>query len=136
VICWHRIDKLEFGIQKAHPVHETVRLKSGGITIFLEDDPDKINAARAKWNTTQIYKVDYQTPAKKAYKLLECARKSPACAPHTEMLQNSSCKLALKNLPQEVYELKWNVVAVDGSTAQVATHQRHRAEWGQSTQLV
>jgi hypothetical protein len=28
------------------------------------------------------------------------------------------------------------VVAVDGSTAQVATHQRHRAEWRQSTQLV
>jgi uncharacterized protein (TIGR01627 family) len=89
-------------------------INSGGTTIFLEDDPDKISAARAKSNTTQIYKIDYQTPAKKAYKLLEHARKSPACAPNPEMLQNSSCKLALKNLPREVYELEWNVVVVDG----------------------
>lgn len=89
-------------------------INSGGTTIFLEDDPDKISAARAKSNTTQIYKIDHQTPAKKAYKLLEHARKSPACAPNPEMLQNSSCKLALKNLPHEVYELEWNVVVVDG----------------------
>lgn len=89
-------------------------INSGGTTILLEDDPDKISAARAKSNTTQIYKIDYQTPAKKAYKLLEHARKSPACAPNPEMLQNSSCKLALKNLPREVYELEWNVVVVDG----------------------
>lgn len=89
-------------------------INSGGTTIFLEDDPDKISAAREKSNSTQIYKIDHQTPAKKAYKLLEHARKSPACAPNPEMLQNSSCKLALKNLPHEVYEIKWNVVVVDG----------------------
>ena len=42
-------------------------INTGGIANFLEDDPDKINAARAKSNTTQIDKVDYQTLAKKAY---------------------------------------------------------------------
>lgn len=89
-------------------------INSGGITIFIEDDPDKISAIKAKSNTTRIYKIDYQKPAKKAYELLKHARKSPACAPNSGMLQNSTCKLALKNLPQEVYKIKWDVVVVDG----------------------
>ncbi|KAF2302655.1 hypothetical protein P3X46_023520 [Hevea brasiliensis] len=89
-------------------------INSGGITVLLEDNPDRISAIRAKSNSTQIYKVDYHIPAKKAYKLLKHARKSPACAPSAGRLQNSTCKLALTNLPQEVYKQKWDVVVVDG----------------------
>ncbi|XWS47803.1 hypothetical protein CRYUN_Cryun13aG0016700 [Craigia yunnanensis] len=58
--------------------------------------------------------VKYQVPAKKAYKLLKHARGNPACAPNTSLLQQSTCKLALRNLPEEVYQLKWDVVVVDG----------------------
>lgn len=57
--------------------------------------------------------MDYQIPAKEAYKLLKHARENPDCAPSSK-LQLSKCQLALKNLPQEVYELKWDLVVVDG----------------------
>ncbi|KAJ4825128.1 hypothetical protein Tsubulata_041333 [Turnera subulata] len=89
-------------------------INSGGITIFLEDDLVKISAVQAKYNTSRIYKVDYQAPSKKAYNLLKYARKSPACAPRLRKLQRSKCKLALRDLPEEVYDLKWDVVVVDG----------------------
>lgn len=89
-------------------------INSEGITVLLEDNPDRISATRAKSNNTRIYQVDYHLPAKKAFKLLKHARKSPACAPSLGRLQNSTCKLALTNLPQEVYKQKWDVVVVDG----------------------
>lgn len=106
---------LIFGFQ---PQYLTLSsMNSAGTTIFLEDDSDKINKARMNSNTAKIYKVEYNTPAKEAYKLLKHARKNTACAPtNPRMLQKSKCKLALKNLPEEVYEKKWNVLVVDGPT--------------------
>ncbi|EEF51781.1 glucuronoxylan 4-O-methyltransferase 1 [Ricinus communis] len=89
-------------------------INSGGTTIFLEDDPDRISSIRAKSNSTLIYKFDYHVPAKKAYNLLKHARESQDCAPSSGRLQNSTCKLALTNLPGEVYQQKWDVVVVDG----------------------
>ncbi|KAH1131380.1 hypothetical protein J1N35_002758 [Gossypium stocksii] len=77
-------------------------------------DPYKISLNKADSKGTWVYKVKYQVPAKKAYKLLKHARENPVCAPSTSLLQQSSCKLALRNLPQEVYQLKWDVVVVDG----------------------
>ncbi|KAL6182633.1 hypothetical protein ACLB2K_044048 [Fragaria x ananassa] len=89
-------------------------INAGGTTIFLEDDATKISAMTSDSNTTRIYKVDYKVPAKEAYNLLRHARETPVCAPSSKQLQVSECRLALKNLPQEVYELKWDVVVVDG----------------------
>ncbi|KAL1141606.1 hypothetical protein V6Z11_A11G040900 [Gossypium hirsutum] len=90
------------------------KLVTRGITVFLEDDPLKINEIKADFNGTRIYNVKYQIPAKKAYNLLKHARKNPACSPTTNLLNQSSCKLALRNLPEDVYKLKWDVVVVDG----------------------
>ncbi|TQE12945.1 hypothetical protein C1H46_001591 [Malus baccata] len=87
-------------------------INTGGTTVFLEDDQNKISTLKPNSNTTRVYKVDYQIPAKEAYKLLQHARGNPDCKP--KLLQQSKCQLALKNLPQEVYELKWDVVVVDG----------------------
>ncbi|XP_044494164.1 glucuronoxylan 4-O-methyltransferase 1-like [Mangifera indica] len=89
-------------------------INAGGITIFLEDDSNKIRAIKSKSKRTEIYKVEYSIPAKDAYKLLKYARQKPACAPRSGPLQVSKCKLALKNLPQEAYKHKWDVVVVDG----------------------
>ncbi|KAH7578576.1 hypothetical protein ACOSP7_000094 [Xanthoceras sorbifolium] len=103
---------LIFGLEPQYL--ELSEINAGGITIFLEDDADKISAIKRKSNRTQIYKVEYQRPAKDAYKLLKHARKNPACAPRSRLLQASKCKLALTYLPQEVYKHKWDVVVVDG----------------------
>ena len=104
---------LFFGLE-----HEYLSLSSindGGTTIFLEDDPSKVlNMNQTDSNTTRIYKVEYWVPAKDAYKLLKHSRKNMACANISGQLQSSTCRLALRNLPQEVYELTWDVVVVDG----------------------
>ncbi|XP_065873034.1 glucuronoxylan 4-O-methyltransferase 1 [Euphorbia lathyris] len=89
-------------------------INSGGISVFLEDNTDRISKIRAKSNNTRIYKVNYQVPAKDAYELLNHARKDPSCSPSSTRLQNSTCKLALTSLPEEVYQQKWDVVVVDG----------------------
>ncbi|XWS60263.1 hypothetical protein CRYUN_Cryun07bG0021400 [Craigia yunnanensis] len=102
---------LVFGLQSQYLNLSSIN--AGGITLFLEDDPYKISV-KADYNGTRIYKVNYQIPAKKAYKLLKHARGNPSCAPSTSLLQQSTCKLALRNLPQEVYQLRWDVVVVDG----------------------
>ncbi|XP_007037988.2 PREDICTED: glucuronoxylan 4-O-methyltransferase 1 [Theobroma cacao] len=103
---------LVFGLQSQYLNLSSIN--AGGVTLFLEDDPYKISEIKADSNGTRIHKVKYQVPAKKAYSLLKHARGNPACAPSTSLLQQSTCKLALRNLPKEVYQLKWDVVVVDG----------------------
>ncbi|CAN6578579.1 unnamed protein product [Malus baccata var. baccata] len=103
---------LIFGLEPQHISLSSIN--AGGITVFLEDDQKKISTLKPNSNTTRVYKVDYQIPAKEAYRLLKHAREHPDCAPSSKLLQRSKCQLALKNLPQEVYQLKWDVVVVDG----------------------
>ncbi|KAK9108497.1 hypothetical protein Syun_024508 [Stephania yunnanensis] len=97
--------------------HQSLQLSSlnaGGTTIFLEDDPEKINAIGPNYTNTRAYKVEYHKAARDAYKLLEHARANPFCSPQGGLHQQSRCRLALENLPKEVYELKWDIVLVDG----------------------
>lgn len=51
---------------------------------------------------------------KEAYELLRYARENSSCAPSSKRVRNSTCKLALTNLPEEVYKQKWDVIVVDG----------------------
>ncbi|XVF08698.1 hypothetical protein REPUB_Repub07fG0025800 [Reevesia pubescens] len=103
---------LVFGLQSQYLNLSSIN--AGGVTLFLEDDPYKISEIKADSNGTRIYKVKYRVPAKKAYNLLKHARGNPVCTPSTNLLQQSTCKLALRNLPKEVYQLKWDVIVVDG----------------------
>ncbi|XP_027337419.1 glucuronoxylan 4-O-methyltransferase 2-like [Abrus precatorius] len=103
---------LIFGFQPQYLILSS--MNAAGNTIFLEDDPDKVSKVRINSNSTQIYKLEYNMPAKAAYKLLKHARQNPECAPNHRFLQKSKCKLALKNLPSQVYEKNWDVMVVDG----------------------
>lgn len=90
-------------------------INAGGTTIILEDDPNKFTNYRTEIaSSTQIYKVQYNVPAKEAYELLKHARRSSTCAPGAALLRLSKCRLALTGLPQEVYKTKWDLVVVDG----------------------
>nr|DAD30551.1 TPA_asm: hypothetical protein HUJ06_009402 [Nelumbo nucifera] len=91
-------------------------LNAGGTTMFLEDDPEKLNAftTNSKAGGTRICKVEHQRVSGEAYKLLKEARADPACSPGAGSLKISNCQLALTKLPREVYRLKWDVVVVDG----------------------
>lgn len=95
-------------------------INAGGTTIFLEDDTSKLSTTKAYSNSTQMYKVEYQIPGRKAYELLKHARQKPACAPSSGLLQVSKCQLALTNLPKEVYHHKWDVIVVDGPSGDTA----------------
>lgn len=105
---------LIFGLESQYLTLPAVN--NGGTTVFLEDNPEKIRAAEKASNNYRIYKLEHLKPAKDAYKLLKHARKSPACAPKSLPLQASKCQLAIRGLPQEVYETKWNVIVIDGPT--------------------
>ncbi|KAK9117563.1 hypothetical protein Sjap_016510 [Stephania japonica] len=89
-------------------------LNAGGNTIFLEDDPEKISAISSNYTNTRTYKVEYRKAARDAYKLLKHTRVNPSCSPQGGLQQRSRCRLALQYLPKEVYELKWDIVLVDG----------------------
>ncbi|XP_059655150.1 arabinogalactan O-methyltransferase 2 [Cornus florida] len=103
---------LVFGLEPQHLV--LASMNANGTTIFLEDNPEKLRTNKTSSNSTRIYKVEYRTKAKQAYRLLKHARQDPACAPHSRRLQKSNCLLALTRLPREVYKRKWDVVVVDG----------------------
>ncbi|KAK7350706.1 hypothetical protein VNO77_09593 [Canavalia gladiata] len=89
-------------------------MNSAGNTVFLEDNHDTISKVTTNSNSTRIYKLGYNVPAKEAYSQLKHARENQACAPNPRLLQTSKCKLALKSLPAEVYEKIWDVIVVDG----------------------
>lgn len=103
---------LIFGFEPPYLVLSEIN--AGGTTIILEDDANKVSTIAASSNSFQVFKVEYQIPAGKAYKLLKLARRNPACIPHLGQLELSKCQLLLKRLPREVYKLKWDVVVVDG----------------------
>lgn len=104
---------LVFGIE--HEYTKLVSINAGGITMFLEDEPEKMSIIKTVSNPTSIYKLEYSTLARDAYKLLKHARTHKACSPASSgLLKKSKCKLALRNLPNRTYKMKWDVVVVDG----------------------
>lgn len=87
-------------------------LNTGGITIFLEDDSERLKAKVPKG--IGIYLVKGHARAGTAYELLEHARKHPSCTLQGGLLAGSECRLSLKGLPEAVQRRKWDVVVVDG----------------------
>lgn len=102
---------LVFGF--AHQYLMLSSLNTRGITVILEDEPSKIMTP----NNTRVYSLKYhQTEVKNTYELLRHARSNPACAPNMNNLHqgSSECKLKLRDLPEEVHSIKWDVIVVDG----------------------
>ncbi|ESQ54825.1 hypothetical protein EUTSA_v10027469mg [Eutrema salsugineum] len=92
-------------------------INTRGITVILEDEPAKIMTSKDEVNpnNTRIYSLKYHhMEVKNAYKLLRHARANPACAPNMNNQVSSDCKLKLRDLPQEVHDIEWDVIVVDG----------------------
>lgn len=88
-------------------------LNTRGVTVILEDEASKIMTP----NNTKVYSLKYhQTEVKNTYKLLRHARSNLACSPNMNNLHqgSSDCKLKLRDLPEEVHSIKWDVIVVDG----------------------
>ncbi|XP_049393154.1 probable methyltransferase At1g27930 [Solanum stenotomum] len=118
---------LVFGLETQYS-SQISTINRGGFTVFLEDNPAKIKLynSTSKANSTRIHRVEYQTVARDAYKILKHARQNQkdsyisatASSSKHDLYSNSSrkCKFMslVPNVPKEVYEVKWDLVIVDG----------------------
>lgn len=118
---------LVFGLETQYS-SQISNINRGGLTVFLEDKLAKIKAnnnSTSNTNSTRIHRVEYQTVARDAYKILKHARQnqkdcyiSAAASSEHDLHSNSSRKCKFMSLvtkvPKEVYEVKWDLVIVDG----------------------
>ncbi|KAL9247014.1 hypothetical protein vseg_020486 [Gypsophila vaccaria] len=89
-------------------------LNYGGRTIFLEEDEAWIDQIQRRFSMLESYHVTYDTKVNEATNLMEIG-KGVECTSVSDP-RHSMCSLALKNLPQIVYETKWDVIMVDAPT--------------------
>ncbi|KAK2982195.1 hypothetical protein RJ640_024940 [Escallonia rubra] len=89
-------------------------LNYGGRTVFLEEDEAWIEQIKRRFPMLESYHVTYDSKVHQANNLMEVG-KGPEC---TAIGDNrySMCQLALKGLPDVVYETKWDLIMVDAPT--------------------
>ncbi|KAK6645967.1 hypothetical protein PHAVU_L002346 [Phaseolus vulgaris] len=89
-------------------------LNPGGTTLFLEEDPKWVQTVLKDAPGLRAHTVHYRTQLREADHLLSSYRSEPACSPATATLRgNERCKLALQNLPDEVYSREWDLIMID-----------------------
>lgn len=88
-------------------------LNYGGKTVFLEEDPNWIAEMEKSDPDLEVIAVNYTTMVSGAAELLAYARREEEiCSPAIE-LQRSECKIAIRALPERIYEETWDVVMID-----------------------
>ncbi|KAH7415006.1 hypothetical protein KP509_14G023000 [Ceratopteris richardii] len=88
-------------------------LNYGGRTVFLEEDSSWISKMTNDHPFLTVYPVNYTTVLSEADDLLNYVREHRnICMPEKNILQ-SQCKLALKSLPEHLYQIKWDVIMID-----------------------
>ncbi|KAJ8572654.1 hypothetical protein K7X08_009165 [Anisodus acutangulus] len=89
-------------------------LNYGGRTIFLEEDEAWIQQIKKRFPMLESYHVTYDSKVNQANVLIE-AGKGPECTTIADP-RYSMCQLALKGLPSEIYDTKWDLIMVDAPT--------------------
>ncbi|KAL2320302.1 hypothetical protein Fmac_029271 [Flemingia macrophylla] len=90
-----------------------------GNTLFLEEDPKWTLSAFQRFPILRASTVRYPTRLSEAKVLLssykkDCVSASIVMVGHPLKSSDRQCKLALTNMPDEVYENDWDVVMIDG----------------------
>ncbi|XP_057434074.1 probable methyltransferase At1g27930 [Lotus japonicus] len=89
-------------------------MNPGGNTLFLEEDPKWVQTVLKDEPGLRAHTVRYRTQLREAHALLSSSRSEPACSPNKAFLRgNRACRLALENLPDEVYETEWDLIMID-----------------------
>ncbi|XP_073126970.1 glucuronoxylan 4-O-methyltransferase 1-like [Henckelia pumila] len=89
-------------------------LNHGGRTVFLEEDKSWIEQIQRQIPSLESYHVVYDTKLTQAEELLEIGVKEE-CKEVSDP-RFSKCQLALKGLPNEVYDIEWDLIMVDAPT--------------------
>jgi len=87
-------------------------LNHGGRTVFLEEDDAWIRQITLKFPTLKSHHVVYDTKVRNSDDLLSTARAAQECRVVADP-RESKCVLALKGLPEEVYEIESDLIMVD-----------------------
>uniref|UniRef100_A0A6N2M973 Polysaccharide biosynthesis domain-containing protein n=1 Tax=Salix viminalis TaxID=40686 RepID=A0A6N2M973_SALVM len=89
-------------------------LNHGGRTVFLEEDEAWIAQIKRRFPMLESHNVTYYSKVKEAANLMEVG-KGPECTAVNDP-RFSMCQLAMKGLPNEVYEIEWDLIMVDAPT--------------------
>lgn len=85
-----------------------------GTTLFLEEDPKWVQTVLKKAPQLRAHTVTYRTHLREADRLLSSYSSETLCSPSTAVLRgNAGCRLALHNLPEEVYDKEWDLIMID-----------------------
>ncbi|XP_062110682.1 arabinogalactan O-methyltransferase 1-like [Humulus lupulus] len=90
-------------------------LNPRGNTLFLEEDPKWVQTVLKKAPQLRAHYVKYRTQLREADDLLATYKSEPKCSPSkaAPLKGNERCRLALDNLPAEVYEREWDLIMID-----------------------
>ncbi|KAM0905378.1 hypothetical protein ACQ4PT_017418 [Festuca glaucescens] len=104
---------LVFGLGAESPLW--LALNHGGRTVYLDENEFYVKYLEPRHPGLEAYDVSYTTKVRDFKDLLEAARASRAaeCRPVQNLLF-SECRLAINDLPNELYDVPWDVVLIDG----------------------
>ncbi|CAL5025078.1 unnamed protein product [Urochloa decumbens] len=104
---------LIFGLGAESPLW--LALNHGGRTVFLEENEFYVKYLEPKHPGMEAYDVSYTTKVRDFRDLLAAARASRAkeCRPVQNLLF-SECRLAINDLPNDLYDVPWDMVLIDG----------------------
>ncbi|XP_057420708.1 probable methyltransferase At1g27930 [Lotus japonicus] len=90
-------------------------LNAAGKTLFLEEDPKWVQTVLKDAPELHARTVNYRTQLQQADELLHWYKSEPRCSPAKAMplRGNEQCRLALHNLPDEVYDTEWDLIMID-----------------------
>ncbi|KAL1804552.1 hypothetical protein DCAR_0936209 [Daucus carota subsp. sativus] len=84
-----------------------------GTTLFLEEDPKWVQTILKTAPFLNARHVIYRTKLSEADKLLQSYRWQPECTQMMFLRGNDKCRLALTELPEEVYDKEWDLIMID-----------------------
>jgi uncharacterized protein (TIGR01627 family) len=115
---------LVFGLGAETPLWRA--LNHGGRTVFLDENPYYVAHLEGKHPGLEAYDVAYATAVRELPDLLDAARAARAaeCRPVQNLLF-SECRLAINDLPNQLYDVAWDVILVDGPRGYVPVHTHH-----------
>ncbi|KAF9602241.1 hypothetical protein IFM89_025951 [Coptis chinensis] len=83
-----------------------------GTSLFLEEDPKWVQTILRDAPSLHAHHVLYHTQLSQADELIRSYRSEQDCA-HLQLKGNSGCRLALSDLPSEVYDKEWDLIMID-----------------------